>query len=164
MENTIPNVPPVITTPAPDTTMPPPQSSVNTSFPSLPRRIGAWVIDFIFWFVIIGYIFALLTGNTVEGGYDVQGLPAVILYLIGFSYFVITETLWGATPGKSIMKIRVVKEDQTKISFKEAFIRNLARLVDMLPFLYIVGLIVISRSPNKQRLGDKWAHTLVVRK
>jgi hypothetical protein len=42
-------------------------------------------------------------------------------------------------------------------------IRNLLRLVDFLPFGYLVGGAVLFASPRGQRLGDVAAGTLVVR-
>jgi ribosomal protein L40E len=44
-----------------------------------------------------------------------------------------------------------------------AVIRNVLRIVDALPFFYIIGLILISRSDKKQRLGDSLAKTVVVK-
>jgi uncharacterized RDD family membrane protein YckC len=36
------------------------------------------------------------------------------------------------------------------------------RVIDSLPALYILGLIVMSRSNQRQRLGDKLARTIVI--
>ena len=43
-------------------------------------------------------------------------------------------------------------------------IRNLLRIVDGLPAFYIVGIVCIALTPNKQRVGDMAANTLVVKK
>jgi len=40
---------------------------------------------------------------------------------------------------------------------------NILRIIDALPFLYIIGLIFMSRSDKKQRLGDKIARTVVIK-
>ena len=49
------------------------------------------------------------------------------------------------------------------VTFGAALVRNLLRLVDAL-FFYLVGAIFALASPRGQRLGDRAAHTLVVRR
>lgn len=39
--------------------------------------------------------------------------------------------------------------------------RNVLRLVDFFPF-YVTGFVIASLTPNRQRLGDLWAKTIVV--
>jgi uncharacterized RDD family membrane protein YckC len=56
-----------------------------------------------------------------------------------------------------------VKADGSVFDWSGALIRNVLRLVDGLPFLYLVGIITIAASKKKQRLGDMAAGTLVVR-
>ena len=42
----------------------------------------------------------------------------------------------------------------------------MARIVDAFPYVfpYLVGAISVWASPNQQRLGDRWANTVVVTK
>jgi len=127
------------------------------------RRALAWFVDFVLWFGILGYIFALITNQTTSNGFVLQGSSAVLLICVGFTYYFLTEAIWGATLGKAIFKIKVLKEDGQKISFKESLIRNLSRIIDMLPLFYIVGIMSITNSNKKQRVGDKLAHTIVVK-
>src|ERR1051325_1565590 len=49
---------------------------------------------------------------------------------------VLVETLWsGQTPGKRMMRLRVVREDGRPVRFFEVFARNLLRLaLDFQPF------------------------------
>ncbi|MBI2265221.1 MAG: RDD family protein, partial [Armatimonadetes bacterium] len=74
------------------------------------------------------------------------------------------ETLWsGRTPGKKILKLRVLKEGGQPIGFFDALLRNLIRFVDFLPFYYCAGILVMIFSPRNKRLGDWVAGTIVVR-
>jgi uncharacterized RDD family membrane protein YckC len=59
--------------------------------------------------------------------------------------------------------IRVVGENGEPITFGAAFVRNLLRCVDAL-FFYFVGFIFAILSTRGQRLGDRAAHTIVVRR
>jgi hypothetical protein len=60
------------------------------------------------------------------------------------------------------MGLCVVDLNGRRISGRMALVRNVLRLIDAWPGLYIVGLIVARMSPLYQRLGDRVAHTLVV--
>jgi len=91
-----------------------------------------------------------------------------ILFLLFAGYFIFFEWLWdGQTPGKRLLKLRVIREDGRPITLWEAIARNLLRVFDAIPgFLlpiYSVGLIVIFLSNRDQRVGDIFAGTVVIR-
>ena len=69
----------------------------------------------------------------------------------------------GRTPGKRWSNLRVVSDDGSPVTFRGSALRNVLRLVDILPALYLVGTIAIFATRNNQRLGDLAAGTLVVR-
>src|SRR5215470_20297046 len=62
-------------------------------------------------------------------------LMILVFFAIYWGYFVLFETAWsGQTPGKRIMKLRVIREDGRPVRFIEVFVRNLLRLlVDFMP-------------------------------
>ncbi len=95
---------------------------------------------------------------------------AALAILIGFSiywgYFVLFETMWnGQTPGKRLMKLRVVREDGRPVRFFDVFVRNILRLaVDFMPApSYAVGVISIIFGSRSKRVGDFVAGTVVVK-
>jgi uncharacterized RDD family membrane protein YckC len=93
-------------------------------------------------------------------------LMVLSLFLIYWGYFVAFETLWnGQTPGKRIMRLRVVREDGRPVRFFEVFVRNLLRLtIDFQPLpSYAVGVISIIFSTRSKRIGDFVAGTVVVK-
>jgi len=62
----------------------------------------------------------------------------------------------------SIIRIKVVREDGRPIDMNQALTRNILRIID--GFIgYLIGAILIWRSDKKQRLGDRWAKTVVVK-
>jgi len=92
----------------------------------------------------------------------------IAIFLVFASYFIVFEWIWnGQTPGKRIMKLRVIRDDGRPITLWEAVARNLLRVFDAAPgfFLpiYSVGLIVIFISGRDQRVGDIFAGTVVIR-
>ena len=95
-------------------------------------------------------------------------LLIVGLFLIFAAYFILFEWLWnGQTPGKRLLKLRVIREDGRPLTLWEAIARNLLRICDAIPGfvfpVYSVGLIAIFLSSRDQRLGDVFAGTVVIR-
>jgi uncharacterized RDD family membrane protein YckC len=125
------------------------------------RRAVAIIIDTIL-LMIVGYVIALFTGGTTGAGFNLQGAPALLLVLIALAYYVVMEKTSGATIGKRVMGIKVVKQGGEPLDWQAAIVRNVLRIIDGL-FFYLVGAIVVWVSKNRQRLGDMAGHTLVVR-
>lgn len=87
----------------------------------------------------------------------------LIHFLMYWGYFTLFETFWnGQTPGKKIFKIRVIQQSGRQITFFEAMTRNLIRIIDLLPSIYLVGLITMLCNRQHQRLGDLAAGTIVI--
>ncbi len=90
-------------------------------------------------------------------------LLIVLTFLITFGYFIFFETIWsGQTPGKKFAKIKVLKDNGEPVSFIDVLIRNIFRLVDFLPFYYMIGIISILVSGKAKRIGDIAAKTVVI--
>ncbi len=88
----------------------------------------------------------------------------LLVFAILGSYYIFFEMRWnGSSPGKKVMKLRVIRRDGTPITISESIIRNLVRLVDFLPFAYGLGIITMFVDGQSRRLGDLAAGTLVVR-
>ena len=105
---------------------------------------------------------AMGLGETSADGFDLSGGPFLLLSLASFGYFVVFEGLFGGTIGKLILGLRVVNAKGQTPGIGAALVRNLLRIVDALPFLYIVGIIAVLGSEKKQRIGDRAAGTYVV--
>ncbi|MGA2273441.1 MAG: RDD family protein [Bryobacteraceae bacterium] len=90
---------------------------------------------------------------------------AVILYFaISVGYGIVLEWRWhGQTLGKRVMGLRVVDAQGLRLQLSQVILRNLLRLVDMLPAVYLVGGVACFCSRNCQRLGDLAAGTIVAR-
>ena len=85
-------------------------------------------------------------------------------FAIGFTYGALLEGFWnGQTIGKRLFHLRVIDQAGLPLRIEQAWVRNLMRVVDALPFAYLIGGISILSSPLMQRFGDRVAGTLVVR-
>jgi len=100
-------------------------------------------------------------GNTFSA--SLNGPPFVLYVFLGWAYFVVFEGLTARTPGKLLMGLKVVKLDGGRYDWKAVLLRNVLRIVDGLPVLYIVGLVTVAVTQRNQRLGDLAAGTLVMR-
>jgi uncharacterized RDD family membrane protein YckC len=84
-------------------------------------------------------------------------------FLLYWGYFSLFEAFWnGQTPGKRLLKIRVIKDSGRQITLFEALARNLIRIVDALPSFYLIGVITMLCNREQKRLGDLVAGTIVV--
>ena len=87
------------------------------------------------------------------------GIGIVIWGLGSFFYFGLSELLWrGQTVGKRMCEIRVVKADGFALDAVGIFIRNIFRVIDHLPILWVVPAL----SNRGQRFGDMVAGMIVV--
>jgi uncharacterized RDD family membrane protein YckC len=112
-------------------------------------------------FVIL-WLVARLSGQTTDEGFELKGAPAFTGIAVAILYFIIMEALLGATVGKLLLKLRVVKDDGSAIGWRESIARNVLRLIDGLA-LYLVGFIVVCVTAKRQRIGDIVAGTAVIR-
>lgn len=150
---------------------------------SIGNRFLAVAIDhFIQYFSIflIAWFFLSIAGFTSSDIADGPGkllseapkwtiaLMIIVLFLIFAGYFIVFEWIWnGQTPGKKLLKLRVIRDDGRPLTLWEAIARNLLRICDAVPGfvlpVYSIGLIVIFLSSRDQRVGDIFAGTVVIR-
>jgi uncharacterized RDD family membrane protein YckC len=134
-------------------------------------RFVAVLLDAVIVLFPLGILVGLLSGGGhaesgdgyANAGVDVGGSAFWALVALMVGYYVICESASGATLGKRMVGIRVVGEDGEHVTFGAALVRNLLRLVDCL-FFYLVGALFALTSSRGQRLGDRAAHTVVVRR
>ncbi len=126
------------------------------------HRILAVIIDGIILTIIS---FAIVGSSFVGIGFNFGALfsSIMIVVLINLLYGFILEGWRGQTIGKMALGIIVTKEDGKPCDYPASFIRNILRIIDVLPSLYIIGLVVILITKRKQRIGDLAAKTVVVR-
>jgi uncharacterized RDD family membrane protein YckC len=151
----------------------PERVSLHFALASIGNRFLACAVDHALQTLAIALLYIIFINIANSFSFSgMSGAPKwaiVLLIIIGFfiwtSYFIVFEWLWnGQTPGKRWLKLRVIREDGRPITFLEALIRNLLRIVDMFwPPFYSVGLICVFISPRDQRVGDMVAGSVVVR-
>jgi uncharacterized RDD family membrane protein YckC len=156
------------------------------------RRVGAFLIDLLVLGAINAVLFfpfastdkeivqKVLSGdldpnsstyvNLTFGGtqYSLVGGGAALFFLLSiatwFLYTVVLPGRTGATAGKAVVGVRVVKDDGTlPAGIARNLVRQLLWIIDGIAF-YLVGFITAKVSSRNQRVGDMLAKTLVVKK
>lgn len=101
------------------------------------------------------------------GAVDAWGSAILIfaIFCLLWGYYVLFEGLAdGQTPGKRILRLRVVRDGGYSVTFGASAIRNLVRLIDIQPFgFYAVGMLSVILTKSGKRIGDMVAGTIVVR-
>ena len=105
-----------------------------------------------------------LLGGLPGSGGSAAAVYAVVSFVVVTGYDICFEVLAsGRTPGKRLNRLRVVRSGGEPVGFVTSAIRNTLRLIDFLPFAYVLGAATILATRRNQRLGDLAAGTLVVR-
>ncbi len=135
------------------------------------RRIAAALIDiallavaFVLASLAFGEVDTTTREDMISQQISLNGWPFAVYGALVFAYFVLMEWRVGGTLGKLFMQVQVVNRTGGRISLPASLARNALRVVDAFPFLvpYLVGVLVVAASKNKQRVGDMAAGTLVV--
>jgi uncharacterized RDD family membrane protein YckC len=121
-------------------------------------RLVAYVIDSL----IIGGVSGLITSIFAAANNDlVTMLGSLVVVVFVFWYYIYFWTTKGQTPGKLVMKIKVVATDGSQVTAGKAFLRVIGYLISNL--IFALGFIWILFDTDKQGWHDKIAGTYVVR-
>jgi len=129
---------------------------VEMPYQGVAIRFVALLIDAI----ILGIITSAISLVAVSYAAIVLGI------VIDLLYFTLLLGRYGQSVGMMVVKIKVVSEaDSSPITYGAAFVRTILLLIDAIPYVvpYLLGAILIWTSDKKQRLGDRVAHTVVLK-
>src|SRR5438309_2031310 len=154
--------------PLPDTDLvvaTPERVSLGYQVAGLGTRAIAQILDLlILGGVLLGLTFAAIAIG--QAGFDVVAYLLAILggFVVVFGYFWASEAFWSGQPiGRKAFRWRAVGDRGEPMTFVQAGIRNVVRIVDFLPYAYGVGLVVLFVNGRGKRLGDLAAGTIVVK-
>jgi uncharacterized RDD family membrane protein YckC len=134
---------------------------MEPNYASFWRRCLASLLDNVVWVFFFFWIYVWIVGGAFLAS-DTAGVVALLVFFsLWFNYFAVCEWRWGQTIGKNATGIEVRSIDRApRLNYFQASIRNLLRLVDF----FVVGEAMIALDRRKQRLGDKAAKTVVLRR
>ncbi len=152
---------PYLSPEAPATEPEPRQHSQSKEpYNSFPLVTRFWAANFD---TLLACILVLIVGSRLsERGPVIEVLAVVATY---FLYFFVAESLFGRTPVKWLLGLKIAGIAQERCNWWQALIRTTLRMIEVNPVL-LGGLpagIFILCTKRKQRLGDKLAGTVVIR-
>ncbi|MFQ3546467.1 RDD family protein [Halobacillus rhizosphaerae] len=145
--------------------------SLQFKLAGLGSRGAAQLIDMVLLFIMYA---GIAIAGVFLGSLDVPWLISkvqsfvlaiiiIVIFLIFWGYFFLFEVITGGrTPGKMLLGVRVIQEDGSSATSLSLLVRNLLRIIDMLPAYYLLGLMMIFLHPGHKRIGDLVAGTIVV--
>jgi len=166
---------------ASDEPVPIPPGSPQTGPPQINVRwAGFWArgVAFLIDLIILDLLFLILalTGSFAMGislrsihleipseelVLFLLGLYLLIWFFLNSAYFIFFLGYGGQTPGKMLLRIRVLKKDQQPLTWGRAVLRTLGYLIS--GFLLLgIGFLMIAFHPQKRGLHDLIAGTLVI--
>lgn len=106
---------------------------------------------------------SMVLGMLLPRGFAVA-LYLTIGFVLAWGWHVFFEVrLQGRTPGKRLLKLRVIDARGLPVSLYQSLVRNIVRVLDFSPAFYGFGAIAVLLDGSRRRLGDIVADTLVVR-
>lgn len=119
------------------------------------QRLLAFIVD-----SFILFVFSLFVGNLLS---NVQTFAFLLLTLVWAFYHLLFEVFnQGQSPGKMLVKLRVVTLKGGTPSPYDFLLRWVFRMVDIMASLGSLAIICISSSERNQRIGDILAQTTVI--
>ena len=120
-------------------------------------RLLAYIIDVII-LAIVSAVVTLVFGAAGDAGQTIAG---VINAVIGLAYTLYFWSTSGATPGKSVLGLRVVAIDGSPMNITKAIMRLIGYVVSSV--VLFLGFIWIIFDGQKQGWHDKIAGTYVIK-
>src|SRR5438309_4634640 len=158
MEQPLPDTDLVVSTPE--------RVSFDYQVAGLGTRGVAQILDLL---IVAALLFAVFFVAVAAASYTQSGTVGTLVFAFGafvvvFGYFWISEALFsGQTLGKRAFRLRAVGDRGEPLTWMQAGIRNVVRIVDFLPYGYGVGVVVLFVNGRGKRLGDLAAGTVVVK-
>ena len=73
---------------------------------STARKVFAAILDFLFIFIVVGYVVARLTGGVTDDGFDLKGAPALVVFAGVVLYFIVFYRFLGGTQLQRLLGVR----------------------------------------------------------
>lgn len=135
--------------------------TINQNVAGLLDRLLAFTLDALIMAAYSIIVFFILINVDSAKGNDLLFYFTIGLPL--FLYHLLWETFWnGQSPGKAVLKIRVVKIDGSRPAFSNYILRWVLRTIDIALSFGSVAIVTLLFNGKGQRLGDLAATTTVI--
>ena len=90
-----------------------------------------------------------------------EGVLILLSFLVGVAYETFFVGRYGATPGKMICHLKVVRPDGSRLTYMRSMARHFAKILDS--FTFLIGYIIAAFDDEKRSLHDRICDTRVIR-
>ncbi len=127
------------------------------------RFVAALIDSLVFVVVefVLGVVARLVWGAEISETKVFKATVTAFMFVFGSVYYVALHAAFGQTLGKMVMKIRVVRLDDGRISVGTAILRYVGYFVSGL--IFAVGYLMAGLRHDKRALHDLLAGTRVIR-
>lgn len=138
----------------------------NEDYADKPKRSGGLSYELadpgtrLFALVIDGLVLSLVGGLSFAGSHSDGGFLVGFVISVAYHWYFLTRHD-GQTPGKMLMRIRVIKVDGTPLTGADAVVRYIGYYINS--FLLGLGWLWALVDSNRQGIHDKLARTYVVK-
>ena len=117
------------------------------------KRFAAGLINL----VIIPIVLGIVIGLALLAAPDM--VRSIVLVLVNIIWLMFRDAVYS--PGRAMVKIKIVSLTGEKVTWLQALIRNILLII---PFVLVVGYIleIVMLIVKGHRLADNWAKTQVV--
>ena len=117
------------------------------------KRFAAGLIDLVVIPIVLGILIGLVLLAAPET------VRSIVLVLVNILWLVFRDAVYS--PGRAMVKIKIVSLTGAKVTWLQAVIRNILLII---PFVLVIGYIleIIMLIAKGHRLADNWAKTQVV--
>ena len=117
------------------------------------KRFAAGLIDLVIIPIVLGIIIGLVLLTAPDA------VRSLVLILVNIGWLLFRDAVFS--PGRAMVKIKIVSMTGEKVNFLQALIRNILLII---PFVLVVGYVIeiIMLLWKGHRLADLWAKTTIV--
>ncbi len=132
-------------------------------------RVAAKLLDCLIfggtsWAIIIAILVITGTGFSIANPESITTINTISgpLNILFYGLMVFFLGRFGATPGKMILGLKVIKSDSGRLTYLRAFCRLLSEILS--GFILLIGYIMVAFTEEKKGLHDIICDTRVIRK
>lgn len=135
----------------------------STQYAGFGVRLVAHLIDGFIISLVTNVIYWIIGTDFDKDVMEIVYSPGgFIAFLITIGYFVYFESSdKQATIGKSVMGLKVVRQDGQKMQVSDAIIRYLSKILSAV--IFMIGFLMVIFDDQKRALHDRIAKTYVVK-
>lgn len=117
------------------------------------KRFAAGLIDL----VVIPIVLGIVIGLVLLAAPDM--VRSIVLVIVNIIWLMFRDAVYS--PGRAMVKIKIVSLTGEKVTWLQALIRNILLII---PFVLVAGYIIeiVMLAVKGHRLADNWAKTQVV--